>query len=131
MEFNNARYDDSAHKTFTLDVIKDNEVIPFTYLCNGEDDESSEVAAAVGQAFRAGQIEIEEHEGNDDEEKQKAKEERERRLAETDYFMLQDYPASEEDRTKVAAYRQSLRDITKQDGYPNKIIWPEKPTCLN
>jgi len=25
-------------------------------------------------------------------------------------------------------YRQELRDITEQDGYPGSIIWPEEPT---
>lgn len=28
---------------------------------------------------------------------------------------------------EMAAYRQALRDITDQDGFPNDITWPTKP----
>ena len=28
---------------------------------------------------------------------------------------------------KMAKYRQELRDITKQKGFPYEINWPEKP----
>ena len=29
--------------------------------------------------------------------------------------------------TKPAAYRQALRDITDQAGFPTDITWPTKP----
>ena len=47
--------------------------------------------------------------------------ERNRRLAETDYLFLADQGQSDE----IKAYRQALRDLTKQEGFPYKIIWPE------
>jgi hypothetical protein len=37
---------------------------------------------------------------------------------------------SAEQQTELAAYRQSLLDITDQAGYPNTIVWPKKPTWL-
>lgn len=47
--------------------------------------------------------------------------ERNRRLAETDYTCLADRQPSD----AVIAYRQALRDITKQKGFPYDVIWPE------
>jgi hypothetical protein len=28
---------------------------------------------------------------------------------------------------KAMAYRQALRDITKQEGFPDTVVWPDKP----
>lgn len=30
--------------------------------------------------------------------------------------------------TEWQTYRQALRDITKQSGYPENVVWPEQPT---
>ena len=54
-----------------------------------------------------------------------ARNSRDRLLLETDYLMLPDYPL--ENRGEWEAYRQALRDITKQEGFPDDIQWPEKP----
>ena len=48
-------------------------------------------------------------------------------LSETDYMMMKDYPLSSEKEQQLAEYRQQLRDITKQSGFPRDITWPEKP----
>ena len=56
----------------------------------------------------------------------KAKEARKRRndlIAETDFMALSDVTMPED----VAAYRQALRDITDQPGFPHTITWPVKP----
>lgn len=45
----------------------------------------------------------------------------------TDYLMTSDYPIDEETRAAVSAYRQALRDVPQQDGFPYAIVWPEKP----
>lgn len=45
------------------------------------------------------------------------------------YLQLTDWWATA-DRTMTAeqtAYRQALRDVTSQDGFPNNITWPTKP----
>lgn len=44
-------------------------------------------------------------------------------LAETDYLALSDNTLSAE----MAAYRQALRDITEQEGFPNDVSFPVKP----
>lgn len=48
--------------------------------------------------------------------------ERNKRLAATDFYMLQDAPAAP---VGVAEYRQALRDVTEQEGFPFDIVWPE------
>ena len=47
--------------------------------------------------------------------------ERNRRLADTDYTCLADRQPSD----TMVAYRQALRDLTKQKGFPYKVEWPE------
>jgi hypothetical protein len=44
-------------------------------------------------------------------------------LAETDWTGLTDVVMSSE----MAAYRQALRDITLQPGFPHNVTWPTKP----
>ena len=39
----------------------------------------------------------------------------------TDFYMLPDYPAVPHG---IAEYRQALRDITDQPGFPHSIQWP-------
>lgn len=49
--------------------------------------------------------------------------ERDRKLADTDWTALSDVTMSAE----MAAYRQALRDITAQEGFPHSVNWPVKP----
>ncbi|MGE4497139.1 MAG: tail fiber assembly protein [Deferribacterales bacterium] len=53
--------------------------------------------------------------------------ERDALLRATDYLMMPDYPLDESFKTDVRTYRQALRDITTQEGFPFDIEWPEKP----
>lgn len=52
-------------------------------------------------------------------------------LAECDYFVMPDYPASDKDKEVVKKYRQELRDISEQKGFPKNVVFPEKPTVLD
>ena len=45
-------------------------------------------------------------------------------LSQSDWTQVSDTPV---DQAAWAAYRQKLRDITKQSGFPNNVIWPTKP----
>ena len=47
------------------------------------------------------------------------------KLKECDWTQITDATV---DKTAWAAYRQALRDITKQIGFPWTIIWPKMPT---
>jgi hypothetical protein len=44
-------------------------------------------------------------------------------LAETDYLALSDTTLSSD----MATYRQALRDVTSQAGFPTSVTWPTKP----
>jgi len=46
-------------------------------------------------------------------------------LAASDWTQLPDVPLATKE--KYAEYRQRLRDITKQPGYPHQIHWPTEP----
>lgn len=56
--------------------------------------------------------------------------ERDMKIAETDYLAMPDYPLSDEDKAAVMAYRQALRDVPAQDGFPREVVWPEAPTVF-
>lgn len=50
---------------------------------------------------------------------------RNNKLAETDKYVLPDYP-DENAKEKYKVYRQALRDLPQQNGFPYSIVWPEK-----
>lgn len=51
-------------------------------------------------------------------------------ISETDYLLTSDYPISAEDLEAVKVYRQALRDVPQQEGFPFDVVWPELPTIL-
>ena len=53
--------------------------------------------------------------------------ERDALLAACDFTQLPDAPLSTEQRARWVAYRQDLRDIPLQAGFPNAVIWPTAP----
>jgi hypothetical protein len=56
-----------------------------------------------------------------------ARQKRDRLIAVTDYLVTPDYPIEPDRLAKVKTYRQALRDIPEQAGFPRTITWPEKP----
>jgi hypothetical protein len=60
-----------------------------------------------------------------DNEKAKAvREDRNKRLSDCDWTQVADAPV---DKNAWAMYRQALRDVTAQEGFPWNVQWPEKP----
>ena len=55
----------------------------------------------------------------------RARLDRNRLLVETDWTQAADVPQALKD--KWAPYRQALRDVPQQAGFPNNIQWPVKP----
>ena len=49
------------------------------------------------------------------------------RLAATDWMVVKVLEAGQPQDFSVAAYRQALRDVPSQPGFPWDIIWPEAP----
>ena len=60
----------------------------------------------------------------------RVREERDRLLAECDFYVMPDYPSTEEVLAEVKEYRQALRDIPNQEGFPRDVAWPHKPTAI-
>lgn len=56
-----------------------------------------------------------------------ARAERDFRLLQSDWTQLSDNMLSNAQKEQWKEYRQTLRDITLQPGFPNNIVWPEKP----
>jgi len=50
--------------------------------------------------------------------------ERDAKLTESDWTQVVDAPV---DQAAWATYRQALRDIPDQAGFPNEVNWPNKP----
>ncbi len=49
-------------------------------------------------------------------------------LYSSDWTQLPNGPLSAQQQQDWAAYRQALRDITNQSGYPLTVVWPVPPT---
>ena len=58
----------------------------------------------------------------DEQAAQEVRQKRDGLLKESDYMVLPDAPV---DAAKAKVYRQALRDITEQKGFPHKVTWPE------
>lgn len=52
---------------------------------------------------------------------------RDKLLTDTDWTQADDAPLADTDRESMRQYRQALRDITSQEGFPQSVTWPEKP----
>lgn len=48
-------------------------------------------------------------------------------LTTCDWTQMPDSPLSEEEKTLWKTYRQALRDVPQQDGFPSIVTWPEEP----
>ena len=57
----------------------------------------------------------------------RARQKRDRLIPVPDYLVTPDYPIESDRLAKVKIYRQALRDIPGQSGFPRNITWPDKP----
>lgn len=55
------------------------------------------------------------------------REERNQLLLAVDFTQLDDVPISSALRTSFATYRQALRDVPQQSGFPTSVTWPTAP----
>lgn len=58
----------------------------------------------------------------DDRQADSVRTERNKKLADSDWTQVADSPV---DKDAWAVYRQALRDITAQEGFPWEVVWPE------
>jgi hypothetical protein len=62
-----------------------------------------------------------------EEQAEKVRAERDRLLLASDWTQLVDSPLSAEQKEAWAVYRQALRDVTDQVGFPGVVEWPKCP----
>lgn len=62
-----------------------------------------------------------------EQQKQKVRAERDKLLAETDWVSVRAFDTNTSVDTAWSQYRQELRDVTAQDGFPWNVVWPQKP----
>lgn len=67
------------------------------------------------------------YEPTDEELARQVRDDRNRKLEETDWYVTPDYPADPETLELVKSYRQALRDIPLQSGFPRDVKWPVEP----
>lgn len=125
---------DSKHLLLGMNVhLSDNSIIPYAYRIDGEEDNDGFICQAVKHDYISGNFtEINEC---PDWRLQLEKEilsldvrlERNKLLSDTDHLIQADYPISDEKKQEIKVYRQALRDIPQQDGFPDNIAWPDKP----
>ena len=97
------------------------EVLPFVNLWKSEDARFREEAKIAEEKYNSEEVRFE-----------RLRIRRDKKLAETDFYILNDYPISESDLEKIRNYRQELRDITNQPGAPwdggeYDTPWPINP----
>ena len=79
-------------------------------------------AFAQAEAYQ-GQITVEDVPETADEIRAK----RDKLLDATDWAVLPDSPLDEPSKTALKTYRQALRDVPQQVGFPNSVSWPNMP----
>ena len=103
-------------------MLYDAEIKPYVDAWQAEKDRL-EAEAAAAEAARLAQYNSEEARF------ERLRAERDRRIENTDYLLMQDYPISEDDKAAVETYRQALRDLPAQEGAPwdggeDETPWP-------
>lgn len=78
-----------------------------------------------GNTITAAQQEADYRARKDEEQAKAVRTDRNKRLADCDWTQLSDAPV---DAAPWATYRQALRDVTSQAGFPWEITWPEEPS---
>jgi hypothetical protein len=87
-------------------IIHTNEVVEMKLWSKYTADEKAEMDRQVASAIRA---------------------ERNTKLSECDWTQLNDTPLDNPSKVAWTNYRQALRDIPTQSGFPHNVVWPVKP----
>ena len=91
-------------------------------ILNVETNTVSEVELTTEEQAEFDSAQAEEAARADDRAAAQVRKDRDAKLSETDWTALSDVTMTAE----MATYRQELRDIPEQEGFPNNVIWPTK-----
>ncbi len=95
----------------------------FTYIYNGEThtDTSAAYMAALGMSDEARESVLNQLAYEEVVKSCSIRAERDKRIAVTDFYLLPDAPTQP---AGLANYRQALRDVPQQSGFPWVVKWP-------
>ena len=125
MKLSNAIYQDKEKTVVSVDV----ESIG-NYVCSLVNEDDNDITLTIRKAIKNGDLDVADYvEPTVDVEDlaTKIRMQRNNLLKQTDYLMMSDYPIESDRLAKVKIYRQALRDIPEQSGFPRTTTWPEKP----
>ena len=111
--------------------LDDGSIHPYGAILN--DANQSDTCKFIANKIKSGEIIPDPYSGPSKDEliKNHERGKRNKLLKKTDMFMsVIDYPITEAQRNEIKEYRQRLRDITTQPGFPNNINWPAIPDCI-
>ena len=97
------------------DIIEKEQYIEAANWCNANPDEHAMIAEVDGQYQIVSSI----VEPTEEEKAESKRAERDALLANTDKYMISDFPITDEKREKYKAYRSYLRDLPSSDLFPN------------
>lgn len=134
VSYSDVAWCDSKHTLLGMNIhLSDNSVMPYAYRVDGTEDNDGFICQAVKHDYISGnfteinecpdwKIQLEKEVLSLD-----VRSERNRLLSDTDHLIQSDYPISDEKKQEIKVYRQALRDIPQQGGFPENIVWPDKP----
>lgn len=95
----------------------------FTYIYNGEThtDTSAAYMAALGMSDEARESVLNQLAYDEGVKSCSIRAERDKRIGATDFYLLPDAPTQP---AGLANYRQALRDVPQQPGFPWVVEWP-------
>lgn len=130
IEVLSAQWTCKEHDQFLAKLRLENQSDPVGFYVATEVPDDSEIYKYLIELYRSGKLKIKEFVENVDLLKINIRAQRNALLSETDYLVNNDYPISESDKNSIRTYRQALRDIPQQRGFPKNVVWPEKPKCI-
>lgn len=134
VSYSDVAWCDSKHKLLGMNIhLSDNSVMPYAYRVDGTEDNDGFICQAVKHDYISGnfteinecpdwKIKLEKEVLSLD-----IRAKRNNLLSDTDHLIQSDYPISDEKKQEIKVYRQALRDMPQQDGFPENIVWPDKP----
>lgn len=135
--YSNVLWCDSRHELLGMNIhLSDNSIVPYAYRIDGTEDNEGFICQTVKADYLSGKFtEIQEcPQWKLDIEKDilcsDIKDKRNTLLSATDYLTNNDYPLSEEQKDEIRQFRQLLRDIPQQSGFPENVVWPIVPDCI-
>lgn len=132
MIVSSAQWTDSSHTVFNAIISSDEfKNLPYTVCLNSND--TAPMHVQLVEMYKNNLIEIKEYDKLKliSEWCDSIRSKRNLLLLNTDRLLtIPDFPISESEKEEVRSYRQLLRDITKQEGFPENVIWPDQPECV-